>query len=132
MRSLPRPTKHPQGLCRPPALVDAATKDYWGNDQAGAPLFVLAAAANAGLLKMLPEVLSQVRRFAGDRRVTVVFDRGGWSPKLFQKLLAANFDLLTYRKSTCRRIAAHRFLRHRAQIDGRTVEYRLHDKRSAS
>jgi len=23
----------------------------------------------------------------GDRRVTVVFDRGGWSPTLFQKLL---------------------------------------------
>jgi transposase len=105
-----------------------ATTDYWVNDQAGDPLFVITAAANAGLVKMLPEVLNQVRKLVGDRRVTVVFDRGGWSPKLFQKLLEANFDLLTYRKGKSRRIGAHRFVVRRAQIDGRTVEYRLHDQ----
>ena len=105
-----------------------ATTDYWVNDQAGDPLFVITAAANAGLVKMLPEVLSEVRKLVGDRRVTVVFDRGGWSPKLFQKLLAANFDLLTYRKGKSRRIGAHRFVLRCAQIDSRTVEYRLHDQ----
>jgi len=105
-----------------------ATTDYWVNDQAGDPLLVITAAANAGLVKMLPEVLSEVRKLVGDRRVTVVFDRGGWSPKLFQKLLAANFDLLTYRKGKSRRIGAHRFVVCRAQIDGRTVAYRLHDQ----
>jgi len=89
---------------------------------------VITAAANAGMVKMLPEVLSEVRKLVGDRRVTVVFDRGGWSPKLFQKLLEANFDLLTYRKGKSRRIVAHRFVVRRAQIDGRTVEYRLHDQ----
>jgi len=105
-----------------------ATTDYWVNDQAGDPLLVITAAANAGLVKMLPEVLHEVRKLVGDRRVTVVFDRGGWSPKLFQKLLEANFDLLTYRKGKSRRIAAHRFVVRRAQIDGRTVAYRLHDQ----
>jgi transposase len=105
-----------------------ATTDYWVNDQAGDPLLVVTAAANAGLVKMLPEVLSEVRKLVGDRRVTVVFDRGGWSPKLFQKLLAANFDLLTYRKGKSRRIAAHRFVLRRAHIDGRTLAYRLHDQ----
>jgi transposase len=105
-----------------------ATTDYWVNDQAGDPLLVITAAANAGMVKMLPEVLSEVRKLVGDRRVTVVFDRGGWSPKLFQKLLEANFDLLTYRKGKSRRIVAHRFVVRRAQIDGRTVEYRLHDQ----
>jgi len=105
-----------------------ATTDYWVNDQAGDPLFVITAAANAGLVKMLPEVLNEVRKLVGDRRVTVVFDRGGWSPKLFQKLLEVNFDILTYRKGRSRRSAAHRFVVRRAQIDGRTVEYRLHDQ----
>ena len=105
-----------------------ATTDYWVNDQAGDPLFVITAAANAGMVKMLPEVLNEVRKLVGDRRVTVVFDRGGWSPKLFKKLLEANFDLLTYRKGKSRHIAAHRFVVRRAQIDGRTVEYRLHDQ----
>jgi transposase len=105
-----------------------ATTDYWINDQAGDPLFVITAAANAGLVKMLPEVLEEVRKLVGDRRVTVVFDRGGWSPKLFQKLLDANFDILTYRKGKSRRIAAHRFVVRRAEIDGRAIEYRLHDQ----
>jgi transposase len=105
-----------------------ATTDYWVNDQAGDPLFVITAAANAGLVKVLPEVLNQVRKLVGDRRVTVVFDRGGWSPKLFQKLLEANFDILTYRKGKSRRIAAQRFVVRRAHIDGRPVEYRLHDQ----
>jgi len=105
-----------------------ATTDYWVNDQAGDPLFVITAAANAGLVKMLPQILQEVRKLVGDRRGTVVFDRGGWSPKLFQKLLEANFDILTYRKGKSRRIAAQRFVVRRAQIDGRTVEYRLHDQ----
>jgi len=105
-----------------------ATTDYWINDQAGDPLFVMTASANAGMVKMLPEVLNEVRKLVGDRRVTIVFDRGGWSPKLFQKLLEANFDILTYRKGKSRRIGAHRFVLRSAQIDGRKVEYRLHDQ----
>jgi DNA-binding CsgD family transcriptional regulator len=105
-----------------------ATTDYWVNDQAGDPLFVMTAPANAGLVKMLPEVLDEVRRLVGERRVTIVFDRGGWSPKRFVTLLEANFDILTYRKGRCRRISAHRFVLRRAQIDGRAVEYRLHDQ----
>jgi len=33
-----------------------------------------------------------------------VFDRGGWSPKLFDTMIKGGFDLLTYRKGRCRRI----------------------------
>jgi DNA-binding CsgD family transcriptional regulator len=109
-------------------LAMPATTDYWVNDQAGDPLFVITAAANAGMVKMLPEVLTQVRQLVGTRRVTIVFDRGGWSPKLFQQLLAANFDVLTYRKGKARQIGAHRFVPRRAELDGHTVEYRLHDQ----
>jgi DNA-binding CsgD family transcriptional regulator len=104
-----------------------ATTDYWVNDQAGDPLFVMTAPANAGLVKMLPAVLTQVRELVGDRRVTIVFDRGGWSPQLFRRLLGDRFDILTYRKGKTRRIGAHRFVLRRATIDGRAVEYRLHD-----
>jgi hypothetical protein len=60
--------------------------------------------------------------------VTVVFDRGGWSPKLFRELLAANFDVLTYRKWRTRRINESRFRRHKAKLDGRKIEYLLHDQ----
>jgi hypothetical protein len=33
----------------------------------------------------------------GRLRVTIVFDRGGWSPKLFDTMIKDGFDLLTYR-----------------------------------
>jgi len=105
-----------------------ATTDYWVNDQAGDPLFVVTAAANAGMVRMLPQILGEVRTFAGPRRLTIVFDRGGWSPKLFKKLLDLTFDILTYRKGKSRRIAASRFVLRRTRIEGRKVEYRLHDQ----
>ena len=48
------------------------------------------------MVKMLPGVLQQVRKLVGERRVTTVFDRGGWSPKLFRKLLEDDFDILGF------------------------------------
>ncbi|MCW5976594.1 MAG: hypothetical protein KIT09_00885 [Bryobacteraceae bacterium] len=38
------------------------------------------------------------------------------------------FDILTYRKGRVRRIAEKRFLQRTARLDGRTVEYRLHEQ----
>ncbi len=105
-----------------------ATSDYWVNDSAGDPLFVVTAEANAGLVKMLPRILGQVRTLVGQRRLTVVFDRGGYSPKLFQQILAARFDLLTYRKGRYPRIPSHRFHTRRTRIKGRTLTYVLADQ----
>lgn len=109
-------------------LAMPATTDYWVNDSVGDPLLVLTAPANAGLTKMLPAVLDQVRQVVGQRRVTVVFDRGGYSPKLFAEILAHDFDILTYRKGKTRRIAERRFRRRRAKLDGRWISYELHDQ----
>jgi transposase len=105
-----------------------ATSDYWVNDSAGDPLFVVTAEANAGLVKMLPGILAQVRALAGKRHVTVVFDRGGYSPKLFQQLLTADFDLLTYRKGRYPRIPRKRFQQRQTRRDRRTLTYVLADQ----
>ena len=105
-----------------------ATSDYWVNDTAGDPLFVVTAEANAGLVKMLPHVLQEIRTLVAHRRVTVVFDRGGFSPALFQQILAAGFDLLTYRKGRVRRLPPRYFRPHRTRIDGRTILYLLADQ----
>ena len=105
-----------------------ATTDYWVNDARGDPLFVLTAPANAGMVKMLPAVLAEVRGTVGDRRLTVVFDRGGFSYKLFAFLLASGFDLLTYRKGPFRRLPRSRFKRRAAVIEGKKVEYELADQ----
>ena len=105
-----------------------ATSDYWVNDSAGDPLFVVTAEANAGLVKMLPGILDQVRALVGKRRVTVVFDRGGYSPKLFQQILAIGFDLLTYRKGRYPRIPRKQFRACRTRRDGWTLTYVLADQ----
>ena len=91
-----------------------ATTDYWVNDAEGEPLFVVTTEANKGLVKMLPEVLEEVRSLVGDRRVTVIFDRGGWSPKLFKKIIGEDFDIITYRKGRSRRVSKSRFSPHQA------------------
>jgi DNA-binding CsgD family transcriptional regulator len=110
-------------------LAAPATTDYWVNDQRGDPLFVVTSHTNAALTKMLTPVLTEVRELLGPRRhSTVVFDRGGWSPKLFRSLLDMGFDVLTYRKGRTRRIAQPRFSRHQAKLDGRAVKYLLHDQ----
>jgi prepilin-type processing-associated H-X9-DG protein len=105
-----------------------ATTDYWVNDERGEPLFVVTAEANAGLARMLPVLLAEVRRLMGERRVTIVFDRGGWSPKLFRTLIDQGFDILTYRKGRSRRVALRLFREHVAAIDGRQVSYTLADQ----
>ena len=105
-----------------------ATSDYWVNDTAGDPLFVITAEANAGLVKMLPGILAQIRALVGPRRLTVVFDRGGYSPKLLLQIVAAGFDLLTYRKGRYPRICRQRFQPRRTRVQGRSFTYVLADQ----
>jgi transposase len=109
-------------------LAMPATTDYWVNDASGDPLFVVTAEANAGLVKMLPEILAEVRTVVGERRLTIVFDRGGYSPRLFQRLIAQGFDLLTYRKGRFRRVAKSCFAEQAATLDGRQIRYTLADQ----
>ena len=109
-------------------LAMPATTDYWINDSSGDPLLVITGEVDAALTKAMPRLLREVREVVRERRVTIVFDRGGWSPKLFVEMIKSGFDVLTYRKGRCRRINERRFIRRRAKLDGRLVEYLLHDQ----
>ncbi len=104
-----------------------ATTDYWINDRRGEPLFVVTAEANAGLVRVLPDLLARCKPLLGRRQATVAFDRGGYSPALFLQIRQAGFHLLTYRKGKMTPIDEKRFLRVRQRIEGRQVEYWLHD-----
>src|SRR5258706_5872494 len=105
-----------------------ASTDYWINDRTGDPLLVITGEVDAALTKALPRLLREVRDVVGERRITIVFDRGGWSPKLFATMIKDGFDVLTYRKGRCRHINERRFVRRRAELDGRSVGYLLHDQ----
>jgi transposase len=109
-------------------LAMPASTDYWINDRSGDPLLVLTGEVDGALTKALPRLLREVRELVVGRQVTIVFDRGGWSPKLFATMIKDGFDVLTYRKGRSRRINDRRFIRRRAEFDGRWVDYLLHDQ----
>ena len=105
-----------------------ATQDVWINDGNGDPVFVVTQSPHRQLVSALPEVLADVRRLIGDRRVTVVFDRGGWSPALFQRMDADGFDVLTYRKGRSEEISPEDFGLHQVMLPTGVVTYELSDR----
>jgi transposase len=112
---------------RLPAPGETAT---WVNDLQGDPLFVVPSPMNAGLSKTLLPVLSEVRELLGtERELTVVFDRGGWSTRLFHQLMTAGFHLITYRRGHDPRIAPSEFVTRTFVADGHRHEYAVHDQR---
>jgi len=108
-------------------LAMPATSDCWVNDERAEPLFFVTAEANDALLSMLEhEVLPRVRGLVGKgRRVTVLFDREGWSPKCFERWEAAGFDVLTYRKGRYEPWPEERFVAVEDTTQTPPVRYRL-------
>lgn len=87
-----------------------ATEETWVADAAGAPVLVVMAEPGAALTGELRRLLPTLRTIIGDdRRVLVGFDRGGWSPALFQHMSSAGFDVLTWRKGATADIEATLF-----------------------
>jgi hypothetical protein len=80
------------------------------------------------MVKRLPGILEQVRALLGQRRLTVVFDRGGFSPQLFLNIIDSEFDLLTYRKGRWPAIPRQGFHLRRTRLEGRTTADLLADQ----
>jgi transposase len=106
-----------------------ATMETWVTDQQGDPVFMVVAEPSDSLAGELRRLLPQLRQVAGEgRRVTVCFDRGGWSPALFADITAAGFDLLTWRKGPAPDLPAEEFTTVTCTDDrGRAHEYDLAD-----
>lgn len=110
-------------------LAMPATTDYWVNDQEGGAILVITAPANEGLVKMLEPIVEEIKGLIGEnRRLCIVFDRGGWSPKLFEKLVKGGVDIVTYRKGKTELIPQESFYLMAEEIEGKRVEYELHDR----
>jgi DNA-binding MarR family transcriptional regulator len=106
------------------------TKDFYVNDRRSDPLLFVTAEGTESLLETLDSVLlPEVRRLVGDsRRVTIAFDREGWSPKLFAKWKSMGFDVLTYRKGPQPQWRTG-FEKLAGQVGGENVEYCLAERR---
>jgi transposase-like protein len=110
-----------------------ATMETWVTDQDGDPVFMVVAEPSDSLAAELRRLLPALRGIVGQgRRVTVCFDRGGWSPALFADITGAGFDVLTWRKGPAPDLPAAGFTtitctddrggRHEYELAGTTVE----------
>lgn len=107
-------------LCMP------ATTDFWVNDANCEPLFLITAEANDSLLSMVDDqIIPHMKALAGDRRVTLVFDREGWSPKRFAQWFEKGVDVITYRKGKYEPWSADSFIEVQSFLSGKPVTYLL-------
>ena len=106
-------TKLPRHYVARQRLYLRATVDYWINALDGQPFFYVNKEVDPGLVQTLREDLAlwlqanapvseeHRRRMQEEVRLplfTVIFDREGYSPDLFQELWAERIAVLTYRK----------------------------------
>jgi len=71
-------------------IAGPATEETWVGDADGDPVMVMTAAPSQSLAAELRRTLPDLRAVVGpDRRCTVVFDRGGYSPAVFVEIVAA-------------------------------------------
>lgn len=123
-RKLPKTHVARRRLCMP------ATTDFWVNDANCEPLFFITAEANDSLLSILDkEIIPELKILAGKgNRVTLVFDREGWSPKSFEKWFKADIDVITYRKGKYDPWPEHCFTEIESQVRGKAVKYLLGER----
>ncbi len=91
-------------------IAGPATEETWVGDADGDPVMVITAAPSQSLAAELHRLLPDLRALIGpERRCTVVFDRGGYSPAVFTEIITAGFDVLTYFKGSWARTATTDF-----------------------
>lgn len=112
-------------------LAMPAAADTWVADARGDGVLVWCEEPGASLVGELRRVATEVRALVGpDARPTIIFDRGGWSPKLFAELVAAGFDIATYRKGPKPVEPRSAFVVHRHLDEaGRAHDYLLADRK---
>ena len=137
LTELPRRYVARQRLCL------RGTTDYWVNALDGQPFFVVSQAADPGLLKVLeeqiiPRLLADVPGQPDEAelqanpwrcRLTLIFDRAGYSPDFFQRMWALRIAVITYHKFPGEAWAETEFTRQKVRlINGEEVELELAER----
>jgi hypothetical protein len=137
LTQLPRRYVARQRLCL------RGTTDYWVNAMDGQPFFAVTQAADPGLLKVLeeqivPRLLAEVPRqpsaeaLAANRylaRLTMIFDRAGYSPEFFARQWEQRIAVITYHKFPEGQWAAEEFCVQKVRlVNGEEVELELAER----
>lgn len=84
---------------------------------------------NAGLTQVLEAIVGEAKELVpAGRRLTVLFDRGGWSVKLFARLIALGVDIITYRKGSKQTLPRSWFVAHRVREEDQEKTWWLYEQ----
>lgn len=97
---------------------------YYVNDGQGRPLLFLTEELSTNLGRAMPRIVESIREVIGDRRFTVIFDRGGYDGTLFRWLQEQTIDFITYQRSEPK-LSVDLFKRHETRFEGRRVRFML-------
>jgi transposase len=110
-------------------VAKPAATDNWVHDSHGEPLLVVTSEMNESLTQVLEPILQEVKELVGDRVATVIFDRGGYSPKLFARLVRLGFEVMTYRKGKTSAWPVCHFVEQELVVDGRRYSYQVAERK---
>jgi len=97
--------------------------ENWVNLPGKCPLFSLETPFNDGLSKSLESALTAARKILKTDELTAIFDRGGFSVELFERLTEDNYGIITYLKGDYEKIDENLFAKTPTTIGDRKYEH---------
>ena len=79
--------------------VVKGASDYYLNLPDGTPLLVIPTDFNQSMFEVMPTIVIHAKKLCKDKRLTIVFDRGGSSAKTYETIKSLDCDFIAYHKS---------------------------------
>jgi transposase len=99
-------------------------ESYFVGDAQGRPVLFLTEEISTNLAKAMPRIVEAIREVLGERRFTVIFDRGGYDGKLFAWLTEQKISFITYQRGNPK-LPESAFRRHETRFEGRRVRFMI-------
>ena len=111
-------------------LARPGQTDMYVHDVTGRALFFIHCPANDHLSRMVPKLLEEIRRVADEQPILLIFDRGGYSRRLFSYLDEQGVGYITFLKGRLakRRFCAEKFEKHWYAFEGQRWVYQIYEK----
>ena len=102
--------------------VVKGSTDYWLNLGDSTPLLCIPTEFNSSMFDILPDVVEDAKKVCKNRRITIVFDRGGSSALTYEKLINLDVDFVAYNKSP-KAIDDKLFIKEKVVINKKEFDY---------
>jgi hypothetical protein len=122
----------PAGFFSQRRLAIDGNYQFWAHDKNGHPFFVITTTAQLKLRDMIPNMIRRAQQITGRKKLTIVFDRGGYDIKLFEAInYYRTVTFITWAKyvsdKTLGTIPVDSYQDFSVIIDDKPVNYKLYD-----